>query len=113
MSDKSRKLPPVPWSTRVLAGLGFACAALAIFLMVSSQLALLDAQNYLRRRYRVNLDVPIKQIRPNLLSEPVASRRPLPPLGFCWTIELDTGSIQAELSVNPWTREIIDWNIEI
>lgn len=113
MSDKPRALPPVSWSTRLLAVLGFVCAGLVVTLAVSSQLALIEAQNYLRKRYRIDLDLPVKQIRPNLLSPPVASRRPLPPLGFCWTVELDSGSIQAELSVNPWTREIIDWDIEI
>lgn len=113
MPDKPQMPPPVPWTTRLLAALGFAGAILAIALVISSQMALLEAQNYLRKRYRLNLDVPIKQIRPNLLIGPVASRRPLPPLGFCWTIELDSGPIQAELSVHPWTREILDWKIEI
>ena len=113
MPDKPRSLPPVSRSTYCLAALGFVATACLIGLVISSQLALLEAQNYLRKRYRVNLDVPVRHIRPNLLTGPVASRRPLPPLGFCWTIELETGSIEAELSVNPWTREIIDWNIEI
>lgn len=113
MIDKKNPQLQVPRSTRILAGCGFLLAALVLALFVSSQLAVLEAQNYLRKRYRIDADLPVKEIRPALVSEPLASNRPLPPLGFCWTIELDTGFVQAELSINPWTREVIDWQIEI
>ncbi len=113
MLDKKNLSHPVPRSSLLLAGLGFLLAALMLALFLSSQLAVLEAQNYLRKHYQIDADLPVKGIRPTLVQEPLASNRPMPPLGFCWAIEVDADFIQAELSVNPWTREVIDWEIEI
>jgi hypothetical protein len=108
-----RDNPPAPWTSRALAGLGFLLAALLVVLAVSRHLAMTQAQSYLQSHYRVNLELPVQNVRPHFLTGSTHSGRPLPPLGFCWAVELDVGTSEAEVMVNPWTHEIVDWDADL
>jgi hypothetical protein len=108
--------PPRPhgssWGTRFLAALGFFLAAGVVGLGFSGQIAMAKAQDYLRTRYHAPIEIPVRRIRPDFLTGPTATGEPLPPLGFCWTVELDAGSAEAEVSISPWTHEVVDWEAE-
>jgi hypothetical protein len=97
------------WSSRLLSGTGFLLAGGLLLLLMSGHVATAKAQNYVRDRCQADVDVPVREVRADFLTGPTASGRPLPPLGFCWTIEFDAGSAEAEVSVSPWTHEVIDW----
>jgi hypothetical protein len=100
-----------PWSTRLLAGLGFALALALLGLVISRQIAVAKAQAYVKRKYHADID--IRGIRPDFLLEKSSTGRSTPPLGFCWTIEIDAGPALLEVSVNPWTHEVVDWRGEL
>ena len=101
-----------PWSVRLLAAGGFLLALAVGGLFFSQQIAVEKARNYLKGRYKTNLEVPVRDIRPDFVFAP-ASGNPAPPLGFCWTIEVETGLTRAEVMVNPWTHEVVDWNVDL
>src|SRR5688572_25649212 len=93
----------LPWSTRVLAVAGFLLALAVAGLFFSQQLAVEKARDYLKARYKTNLEVPVRDIRPDFVFNP-STGKPAPPLGFCWTIEVETGVTNGEVMVNPWTH---------
>ena len=101
-----------PWSVRFLALAGFLLALAVGGLFISQQLAVERARTYLKSRYKTNLEVPVRDIRPYFVFQP-ASGNPAPPLGFCWTIEVETGLTRAEVVVNPWTHDVVDWNVDL
>lgn len=113
MAEESIKPKATPLGTRLLAGLGFVMGALLLGLYFSQQAALDRAESYLRNRYRLNLDIPVKRVRADFLTTPIHAGRNLPPLGFCWTVELDAGNSQAEVMINPWTHDVVDWRAEL
>ena len=98
---------------RLVAALGFLAAIGMGFLLLSRQLAVYGAQEYMRAHYNAESDVPVRAVRAEFLDEASVGGRPVPPLGFCWTIELDAGPSRAEVTINPWTREVIDWHAEL
>ena len=106
-------LPNTPWSTRLLAGLGFLLALGVVCVAISRQLAISTAQMYMRQHYNTTVELPVRTIRPEFLTGTTASGKPLPPLGFCWTIELESGGSQAEITINPWTHDIVDWSAQL
>lgn len=101
-----------PWGARLLAALGFFLAAAVVGLCFSGQVAVARAQDYLRTRYHAPVEIPIRRVRPDFRTGPTATGAPLPPLGFCWTVELDAGSVDAEVSISPWTHEVVDWEAD-
>jgi hypothetical protein len=114
--DCSAPAPPppgIPWSTRLLAVAGFLLAVSAAGLYLSQQIALDRARNYLRDKYNANLELPIKDIRPDFVAGATASGKPLPPLGFCWTIVIETGVAEGEVLINPWNHEVLDWRMDL
>jgi hypothetical protein len=114
MTLPSPAAPPerrsVPWATRLLAVLGFVLAGGVGAIYTSQQMAVEKARGYLKSRFKTNLEVPVKSIRPDFVFDP-SSGRPAPPLGFCWTIEIDTGVGSGEVMVNPWNHEVVDWSV--
>jgi hypothetical protein len=102
--------PRTCWTTRLLALLGFLLLAGAGALFTSEQMAVEKARGYLKERFKTNIEVPVKSIRPDFVYE-TDSGKPTPPLGFCWTIEVDTGVASGEVMVNPWNHEVVDWNV--
>lgn len=100
------------WAPRLLAVAGFLLAGGFIMLGFSQQVAAEKARGYLRTRYKANIDVPVRHIRPDFVFDP-SSGKPAPPLGFCWTIEVDAGVASGEVMVNPWNHEIVDWNVDM
>lgn len=100
-----------PWGARLLAAAGFLLAGLVVALIISQQVAYDRARDYLRDRYHMNLDVPVKSLRPDLLSGPTTSGR-VPPLGFCWTAEIETDLVSGEVMLNPWTHEVVHWRLD-
>ena len=112
MSTDAKRRNSVSWGMRLLSALGFVLAATGATLIFSRQVAIDRARNYLRQRYHINVEVPVKDVRPELLQGPLRSGRSLPPFGFCWTVEIDATVIHAEVTLNPWTHEIVDWRID-
>ena len=106
-------IPGTPWSTRLLAALGFLLALAVVCVAISRQLAISTAQMYMRQHYNTTVELPVRTIRPEFLTGTTASGKPLPPLGFCWTIELESGGSQAEITINPWTHDIVDWSAQL
>jgi len=98
-------------ASTLLAALGFLLAALLGAGLISRQLALIRAQNYLRDRYGVNLDVPVTDARPAFLTR-TPRLGPAPPLGFCWGVELRAGGISADVFLNPWNHQILDVDLD-
>lgn len=90
---------------------GFVLGALVLGLLVSRQMALVRAQDYLRSRYGMNMELPVDEIRPALLT-----RTPrigsAPPGGFCWGVQLRLGALAADVLLNPWTHEVVDVEVE-
>jgi len=101
-----------PWGTRLLALLGFLLAIALGGLFLSQQIAVEKARNYARNRFKVNLDVPVHAVRPTLISDDIELTAAPPPLGFCWSIELETGLAAGEVLVNPWTHEVVGWRLQ-
>lgn len=104
---------PVPLSSRLLAAAGFVLAIALAVLFVSQQIAVEKARGYLKSRYKTNVEVPVKSIRPDFLFEAPETGKAVPPLGFCWTIEVDTGVAGGEVMVNPWNHEVVDWRVDL
>jgi hypothetical protein len=104
--EKSRS----SWSVRLLAVLGFLLLGAVGAVFASQQMAVDKARGYLKGRFKTNIEVPVKSIRPDFVFEPTSGRA-APPLGFCWTIEIDTGVGSGEVMVNPWNHEVVDWNV--
>jgi hypothetical protein len=114
MSDgKQAKDERGAWGSRLLAGLGFALALILGGLAVSRQTAMTRAQNYVRDRYNTDVEVPVRDVKPTFIDGPTRAKRSRPPFGFCWTIQLEAGSSQAEVTIDPWTYEVIDWEAEL
>jgi hypothetical protein len=111
-APRPAKRPEVPWSTRLLAVLGFLLAALVLGFLVSRQVAVANAENYLRKRYGVDIEVPVSQIQPCIVSKARSADRPLPPFGLCWSVRLTVGKREAEVMINPWNDEIVDWRAD-
>lgn len=105
-----REKPRACWTTRLLALLGFLLLGASGAIFTSQQMAVEKARGYLKERFKTNIEVPVKSIRPDFVYE-TASGKPSPPLGFCWTIEVDTGVASGEVMVNPWNHEVVDWNV--
>jgi len=98
---------------RLLAGLGFLLGFAVLGVLGSAQFAVTRAESYLRDRYQARIELPVRQIRPTLLTRPPPTGQPMPLLGFCWTIELDAGASQAEVTIDPWSHEVLDWQAEL
>ncbi len=109
------KLPPGIRNSKLVthcaAAGGFVLGALVLGLLVSRQLALMRAQDYLRSRYGMNIELPVDEIRPALLtrSPRIGSA---PPGGFCWGVQLRLGALAADVLLNPWTHEVVDVEVE-
>jgi hypothetical protein len=113
MADHAHARGPTPWGTRLLAGLGFVLAVGVLAIFASYQMVLLRAEDYLKERYHANIDVPVKRVRPEFLKTVAEPGCPMPPLGFCWVLELDGGKVTGEVTVNPWNHEVVDWRTDI
>lgn len=100
------------WSVLLLAALGFILAVATGVLFFSQQVAIEKARGYLKSRYKTDIEVPVKDIRPDFVFDP-STGKPAPPLGFCWTIEVDTGVASGEVMVNPWNHEVVDWHVDL
>jgi hypothetical protein len=110
-TDRARHTGP-SLQLRLVAGLGFLAAIGVGALLFSRQLAITGAQEYLRLHYNTEAEVPVRSVRAEFLDDTTLEGK-TPPLGFCWTIELDAGPSRAEVTINPWTREVIDWHAEL
>jgi hypothetical protein len=113
MADRVQSRGTTSWGARLLAGLGFLLALACLAVFISYQVVMLRAEDYLKERYHANIDVPVKRVRPEFLKAAAESERPLPPLGFCWVLELDGGKVAGEVTVNPWTHEVLNWSTNI
>jgi hypothetical protein len=102
----------VPWGTRIFAALGFLLALGAVVLGITRQLAIQAAQSYLRDRYHADVEAQVRSVRPEILAQS-GTENPLPPLGFCWSVDLQVGTSHAKVSIDPWTREVVDWSAEL
>lgn len=98
------------WTCRVLAVVGFLLALGVGTLFTSQQIAAEKARGYLKSRFKTNIEVPVRSVRPDFVFEP-STGRAAPPLGFCWAIEVDTGVANGEVKVNPCTHEVVDWDL--
>ena len=113
MSDDVKQSKAASWAFRVLAALGFVLAVTAVVMIVSRQVAIDRARGYLRQRYNVNVEVPVRDVRPEFIQGPLASGRALPPFGFCWTVEIEGGLVSADGTINPWTHEVVEWRVDL
>jgi hypothetical protein len=98
------------WSHRLLALLGFVLAIGMGTLFTSQQIATEKARNYLKDRFKTNIEVPVRAVRPEFVFQ-TSTGRPAPPLGFCWAIEVETGIANGEVMIDPWSQEVVDWNL--
>jgi hypothetical protein len=103
--------PGVSWSVRLWAALGFLLAVALGGLFLSQQIAVERARNYARSRLKVDLDIPVQAIRPDLVGDDLELLSEPPPLGFCWTIEIEAGIATGEVLINPWNHEVVGWRV--
>ncbi len=96
------------WLSRALAILGFVLLFAVMLGCVSRQLAIERAQSYVRSQYHLDLELDVTGIQAVLVTPAAGSTRRLPPLGLCWVAQVAAGPVRAELTLNPWTGEVIE-----